>query len=665
MLGALALAGFQYSYKAKDNYLQNSVFTFLRFVSLFSVLLLLINPKIKKVDYYAEKARLIIAVDNSTSIDFFEKAGDVREFVNKLHNDPDLAERFDVQLFGFGEEVTKNPDLQFREKHTNISRVFKDLKNLNEASRAPTVLISDGNQTLGDNFLFSGAAYPQPIYPVIVGDTSDLQDLAISQVINNKYAFLNNKFPVEIMLSYFGKKNVDSRLIINKEGRQVYSQKLSFNEENNAAVIRTELPTTSIGVQKYTVEIQPFSGEENKENNNDQFAIEVVDERTRILMLYEKEHPDLGAIKKSIESNEQREVLLQKLGEKQVNLDDYQLVILFQPTSQFSTILQEIQDQEKNIWVITGPETDWRFFNEWQGIVRQEITGQPEQYQPVYNSSFDLFQTEDIGFSEFPPLEGNFGEMHLKEDASVLLYKRLQGVDTQDPLWFISTKERTKTAFLLGEGIWQWRSYSYRDKGTFEPFDTYMSKLVQFLSSGKRRDRLVISYDPFYRNNEELIIQAEYFDPNYIFDSNAEILFTIKNDSTGETRTIPFLLRNTKYVVDPGNLSPGDYSFTASVTGAGLARSGSFNLSSFEVEEQFSRANLEIMRSLAEEKEQRVYNLKEFQQLKNYLLETKSFLPLQKSRQNTVPLIEWFYLLGIIILSLALEWFLRKYYGYI
>ena len=46
----------------------NMLFSFLRFISIFSVLLLLINPKFEQVKLSVEKPNLIIAVDNSNSI---------------------------------------------------------------------------------------------------------------------------------------------------------------------------------------------------------------------------------------------------------------------------------------------------------------------------------------------------------------------------------------------------------------------------------------------------------------------------------------------------------------------------------------------------------------------------------------------------------------------
>jgi hypothetical protein len=49
----------------------------------------------------------------------------------------------------------------------------------------------------------------------------------------------------------------------------------------------------------------------------------------------------------------------------------------------------------------------------------------------------------------------------------------------------------------------------------------------------------------------------------------------------------------------------------------------------------------------------------------NDLLSDSRFAIIQKSSKKVVPLIDWKYLLVLIALSLAIEWFIRKYNGLI
>ncbi len=665
LLTALAIAAFQYFYKAKGNPLQNAIFGILRFITLFCVFLLLINPKIRKAEYFTEKPKLVLAVDNSASISHLQQSGQVQKFVRDLTEDRELKERFDIEVYGFGKEIDQTSEFDFDERQTDISHTLKELNPLMEGYMAPTVLISDGNQTLGQDLTYSARRYKQPIYPVVVGDTTQHSDLAVTRVNANKYAFLNNRFPVEIMVSYSGDQDVSSRVEITYGQNMLFSQNLEFGKNANSAVIRAELPASSVGIRTYRVKVLPLSGEKNSLNNTREFAVEVIDERSSILVLYSTLHPDLGVLKKTIESNEQREVVLKRISDGAVNPEDHQLVILYQPTSEFVPVLQQLQEKKKNYWVITGPATNWRSLNQQQDLFRQEITGQTEEFIPVFNENFGLFQTEDIGFSKMPPLSGNFGMLSSEKSAEILLFKEIQGMETTEPLLAISEENDFKRAFLFGADIWKWRSHSFREQGSFEAFDTFLGKVVQFLASGSRKERLTISYEPLYRGSEELVISAKYFDRNYVFDSEAKLSLQLKDNAEGEVREIPFMLRNDNYEVDLSNLPPGEYNFTVKVAGEGLSRSGTFKLLSFDVEKQFTGANAATLRAVAEEKGEELYFPDSPDVLKKKLLSSKSFLPVQKSRENNVPLIDWYYLLGIIILALSGEWFLRKYYGLI
>ncbi|MCC8360284.1 VWA domain-containing protein [Salinimicrobium sediminilitoris] len=661
---SLALALFQYFYKAKGRRSKNVIFATLRFLVIFALLLLLINPKINRTEYYNEKPNLVLAVDNSGSIREFGAGEEVQTLVTQLTTDPELQENFEIETFSFGRDLKPADSYDFKDPQTNLPAVFNDLSTLYEGRVAPVVLISDGNQTLGEEFTFAAQRLSQPVLPVVVGDTVRYQDLSISRINVNKYAFLNNRFPVEIMLNYSGDTSVATRLEIRKGNTVVHSQQLSFSSEDNAEVVRVELPANAVGVQNFEVRVRELPGEKNIVNNTREFAMEVIDERTKVLIAYSFLHPDLGAFKKAIESNQQREVELKPIPEVS-DLEEYQLVMLYQPDARFRSVMEQLYAQNRNYFLITGPKTDWRFLNQQQELFQQEITNQPEEYFPVWNENFKAFQTEEIGFSDFPPLEGNFGNLNAPGALDVLLYREVQGVETTMPLLGVTTAGESKIGFLFGADIWRWRGMSFRETGSFEKFDDLIGKFVHFLASGSRQDRLVVKHEPLYNESEEIIIRADYFDQSYEFDRRAALELRVKNKETGEQRQIPFLLNDRSFEVDLSSLSGGDYDFTVKVEGENLSRSGSFRILDFDVEKQFARANLEGLRNIAQLQGQNLYFLNDFERLKSELLSADSYPTIQKSRKNDVSLIDWKYLLGIIVLALSAEWFFRKYFGLI
>ncbi|MCX2837332.1 VWA domain-containing protein [Salinimicrobium sp. MT39] len=661
---ALIVALFQYFYKTKRRGSKNAIFATLRFLAIFALLVLLINPKISSTRYYTQKPALVLAVDNSSSIEEFGAGEEVINFAEAIRQDQQLKENFDIKIFSFGKDLEQHDSLNFEAPQTNLPAVFNRLASLYEDQVAPTVLITDGNQTIGEEFTFAAERYRQPVLPVVVGDTVKYQDLNISRINVNKYAFLNNRFPVEIMLNYSGNSSVETKLEILEGNSVVHSEQLSFSSQNNSEVIRVELPAGAVGVHNYLVRLEKLDTEKNLLNNTREFAVEVIDERTKVLIAYSVLHPDLGALQNAIEANQQREVELQSINQV-TDTKSYQLVILYQPDSRFKSLMDGLQEQNQNYFLITGPKTDWNFLNRQQDIFKQELTNQSEEFFPVWNENFKAFQTEDIGFSDFPPLEGSFGDFKAPENLDVLLGREVQGVNTGTPLMGVTTAGDSKVAFLFGADIWRWRSVVFRETGSFEEFDDLIGKLVQFLASKGRQDRLLVQYEPLYSGTEEVIIAADYFDQSYIFDRRARLEIQVENSETGEQRQIPLLLNGSSYKVDLSSLPAGDYNFRVSAAGEGLSQSGSFRILDFDVEKQFGRANIEGLQQIADQRGGQVYFLQEFQQLKNDLLSNDSYATVQKSREKNVSLIDWKYLLGIIVLALGAEWFLRKYYGLI
>lgn len=658
---ALALAGFQYFYKAKRGGAKRVVFSALRFITLFAVLLLIINPRINRTEYSLEKPNLVLAVDNSSSIEELGAGEEVRTLVNELRQDSQLREKFDIETFTFGKEVQQAGAINFSEPQTDLPQVFRTFDILFRDKTAPVVLITDGNQTRGEEFNFAAGRFRQPLIPVVAGDTTTYLDLNISRVNVNKYAFLNNKFPVEVMVNYTGNSSVETQLEISSGNAVIYSKPVSFSSEKNSEVVRAELQANSVGARIYTVSVNPVEAEKNVLNNRRDFAVEVIDERSKILIAYSVLHSDLGALRKSIESNQQREVVLKHISEVS-EVGEYQLVILYQPDSRFNNLISGIKSGGKNFFLITGPKTDWRFLNKVQNVFQQEITYQSEEFFPVWNENFKAFQTEDIQFSKLPPLEGNFGNLDFPEGLDILLYRKIQGVQTNQPLLSIAETEGSKMAFLAGANIWRWRSAVYQETGSFQKFDDLVGKLVQFLASGSRKERLVIDYEPLYAGSEEVVIKADYFDRNYNFDQRASLELELMSEGN-EQRQIPFLVKRNSYEVDLSSLPAGEYNFRVKVEGEPVSRSGSFRILDFDVEKQFASANLSGLKNLAAAGGGEVFFPNEFTRLKKQLLSDDSYATVQKSHQKNVSLIDWEFLLGIIVLALSAEWFLRKYYG--
>ena len=662
---ALLLALFQYLYKSKLKSNLKYILITLRSISIFGILLLLINPKFESFTYFDEKPTLVIAVDNSESVSYLKQDEKAREVVAALKGNSELNKRFNVQSYSFGKSVSTLDSLNFKERQSNLAMALKQFGEVYANQTAPIIVLSDGNQTYGSDYSYIAKGVKQPIYPIILGDSTIHSDLSIKQLNVNRYVYLKNKFPVEIIANYSGNTSINTELKIWSGNTVVFRKTLQFNASKQSEIISTALLANSVGVKTYRVELVALDSEKNTVNNFKNFGVEVIDQKTNIAVVYNWLHPDLGALKKAIESNEQRSVTLIKPKAYLNKINDFQLAILYQPDNSFNVVLKEIKEQKVNTFIISGATTNWNILNESQDYFKQKITNQTENYQPSLNRNYGTFIVENLDFNSFPPLKSEFGALQISVPHETLLYKTVNGITTEDILLATFEADATKHAILNGEDIWRWRAQSFLNTNGFNAFDEFINKLVQYLSSNKKRKRINIDYKSFYNGNDDVIISAQYFNKNFEFDNSASLSVVLKNKDTESVKEVPLLLNNGNYSVDLSGIDAGLYDFTVKHNLESVAASGSFQILEYNVEQQFLNADVTKLNALANNSNGEAYFASQLELLTTNILSDNRYKTIQKSTKNIVSLIDWKYLLGLIALSLFIEWFIRKYNGLI
>src|SRR5690606_14335578 len=280
---------------------------------------------------------------------------------------------------------------------------------------------------------------------------------------------------------------------------------------------------------------------------------------------------------------------------------------------------------------------------------------QSDDIQAALNSNYGTFAVEDIGFNNFPPLHTDFGALALSVPHEVMLEQTVSGISNGNPLLATMEINGKRDAIWDGEGFWRWRARSFLETESFESFDEFIGNLVQYLASNKRRSRSEVSSETFYYNNNPIKCSAQYFDKNYVFDNRASLNITVKNTETEKQTTFPMLLRNNYFEVDLNSLPAGEYNFTVSVSDEAVSSSGNFTILDFNVEQQFLNADFAKLNRVAQNNNGKAYFTEQSDILIQSLLENTNFQNIERSEQKVVPLIDWKYLLALIILALAAE----------
>ncbi|WP_405351995.1 vWA domain-containing protein [Nonlabens sp. Asnod3-H03] len=659
---AALVALFQYGYifSNKKNNKRKPWFALLRFLTVFTILILFLDLKFDKTTYQTIKPLLLLELDNSSSIVQLKADEELKADYNSLINHPSIKENFEVQEFLFSDVIKPLDSLKFAGVETNIFNAIEQPQKLFKDRNKAIIILTDGNQTSGNSYSYASIDAKSAVFPVIYGDTTNYPDLKITQLNVNRYSYLNNEFPVEIFTTYTGSEAITTQFKITNGNTTLHQEQIRFSKDNPSQIVNLNLTSKKVGTQSLRASLTPLTLEKNISNNNRNFAVEVIDQQTKVLILSNVIHPDIAALKKAIASNQQRDVSIQNTDDNP-DLNDYNMVIFYSPDNAFAKAYNQAKQLNKNTWTITGPSTDYEFLNSQMTAYSIEVDEEVDEVQPILNTSYTTFNLEDYSYDDYPPVQVPFGAVKMNTAPDVLIYKSIGDVETQQPLWFTYEENETRHAVFLAEGFWRWRAQSYLDEKDFKNWDELVGSQIQYLASNKRRNRLELDYKTFYYQNQKIIINAQYLDKNYEFEDNGILNITLIHKKSNNRTVRPFILDGNSYTVDLSGLEAGDYKFTVKVENDQLSQSGALSILEFDVEKQFISAHDQGMKQLVGI--DGVYYQGQIDEVITQLLKNPLLKPVERSSTSYASLVDWQYLLGFILLLLGLEWFLRKYSG--
>ena len=152
---------------------------------------------------------------------------EIKNYIKEIKSNKPLNDKFAIKYFSFGNGITTLDSLTFAENQTDIFQAIQSVNELYKNNLGTIILLSDGNQTIGNDYEFINSK--QAIHPLVIGDTTSYKDVRITQLNVNKYSYIKNKFPVEVLLNYEGNKAVNTRFSIFSGGKTVFTEKVSFS----------------------------------------------------------------------------------------------------------------------------------------------------------------------------------------------------------------------------------------------------------------------------------------------------------------------------------------------------------------------------------------------------------------------------------------------------
>lgn len=653
------------------------VMALLRFLSVSLLAVLLLEPMWRTMLTDVRKPVVILAQDESESVganlDEAQQQAYRRSWEDLAAR---LSETFDVRSYAFGERVREGVDFAFRDKASDLSElVTMAADQFGNQHLGAMVVASDGIYNQGLHPLYVPARPNAPVFTIGLGDTSQRKDLVLKRVFHNQVAYMGDRFTIQADIAARNCAGSEARLqvseVVGGNRRLLQTFALPIDRHNFFATREVVLEADAPGVRQYEVSLVPVEGETTAANNTRTFFVDVIDARQKILLLANSPHPDISALRQSLEKNRNYQVTSALVDRFREDPGSFDLVVLHNLPSgrhDISGLLEDLDQRQVPRMFIVGTQTDLARFNRAQPLLT--IVGDQRNtndVQGVFHPDFNLFNIPEETRKSLPafnPLTAPFGDFQASANAQVLLLQRIGKVDTRYPLLLFGETEGVKTAVLAAEGLWRWRLFDYLQHQDHAVFEALIGSNIQYatLKADKRRFRLAVSKAVF-QENEPVVVDAELYNQGLELVNEPDVTLVITNRD-GDAFDFTFSRTTRAYTLSAGMFPPGDYTCRAETTYGGetLSSEGKFSIQPLQLEIYESTADHALLRKWGADTGGGFFRPDELDQLGETLL-AAGLKPMVYTSTRTRSVIHLKWIFWTALLWLSAEWFLRRYLG--
>ena len=659
----------------KENNWLHWVLGFMR-AGLVSVLaILLLSPQIKSILTETKKPIIVVAQDNSESVTANMSKEEQSAFQASYRQlKEELAQEYEVKSYSFGSEVRENMDFSYTDKVSNISEVLNTVYDqYSNQNLGAVILATDGIYNEGSNPIYAGTKLSAPIYTVALGDTTPQKDVLIKRVFHNKIAYLGDKFSIQVDISAQNCAGANTQLVVKKlSGGAAQTFPIKVDKNNYFTTKEVILDADVAGVQRFVFSVNTIAGEVSTVNNNKEIFVDVLDARQKILILADSPHPDLSAIKSSMESNKNYEVEVKYASDTNINIPAYDFIILHQLPSKgrsLSTVFSAIKNNKKPVLFVVGSQTDIGKFNSTQNML--SISGNTEStndVQATIANNFSLYKIDPLitnAMPRFAPILAPFGQFSEGPNSSVLAYQRIGKVDTKYPLIIFGETNGAKSAVIAAENIWKWKLFDFLENKNHDIFDELLGKCIQYLSLKEDKRKFRVSLDKnIFNENEQIIFDAELYNQSYelINEPDASLVIT---DENGKNYNFTFDKVGNAYRLDAGLLGVGNYSYTAKTfsNGEELRYNGQFSIRPIQLELFETTADHSLLKLLSDKYGGDMVTPANLSSISTSIKDKGNVKPVLYESTKTRSVINLNWILFLLLGLLIFEWFMRRYFG--
>ncbi len=631
----------------------------------------------------------LVFFDNSRSIvlvDSLQKVNAVNNFYKDLQNSG--LENF--ENFKFGENVSSVDEISqagFSERRTNFSKIFEKINSENK-NISSVVILSDGIITEGATPVYQAERSGIPVYTISLGDTSRKNNIEIIKIITNEILYPETPSTINAAISSTGFNGKTAKVNLFEEGKLIDSKDIELNSGRTTNVNLSYTPKSS-GEKKLLLTVTEFEGESNFADNKKNIYINVLDNKINVLAIAGSPSPDLSFVLNSLKQDENLKVnsltqisqnsFLEKADVNKLIDSAEVLYLIGFPSNQTSqNILNKVNEviTKKRIpfFFIASATSDFSKLKTLQDELPFTILNASQGFTEVRanidlrNSNDPLMKTSNQNsFNEWnnlPPVLRTNSSIQPKPESKVLATVLINNIPINNPLIVTRRLGKSRSAAILGKDIWRWKLQRAENQNFL--FDNFILNSVKWLNTNEEQKSVSIRpVRKVFSLGEQVDFIAQVYDETLSPVSDAEV--SIKISGKGEVRNLSFSpLGNGLYEASIQNIEAGDYDFSgfAKLTGTDLGSDkGKFTINEIDIEMISKRTDNDFLNLLANQTGGKYFHQDNYSQIFDILKNNSAQRSKEKIERSEFVLWSNELLLVLIILLLAVEWFIRKRSG--
>ena len=598
---------------------------------------------------------------------------------------------------------------------TDISSVFSFIQNEQKTKNiGALILYSDGAYNAGSNPMYYAEKLGIPVYAVGLGDSTEIRDVALSEIFTNDVATINVTQPVDVTVRSVGAKSGD-RLMVSllADEEKIGEEPLSLKEGTNDYTMGFSFTPKKEGVVKLAAKITPsdHSIDATEKNNLRISYVNVLKNKFRIVLFAGSPSSDVSFIRDYYEGRKEIEFIsyVQKQGAEfyegnpaAEKVKDADLVILIgfpiSSTSNESLALVRklLVSESRPMLFVPSRSLDLEKLRSLEDAMPFSLKGarasgnelkvstalaSDKKDNPIFRAKSE--QTSQTKWESLAPLIKTETHFAAKPESEVLAEATMQGVKLGEPLVMSRTIGRARQVAFTGYGLWQWKLTSFGRERAFaslsrkkdstaigeSALDIFLGNSTRWLVTHDDQKRVRIGPTrKLYDAGEKIEFSGQVYDESFIPVDGATVTTKVTgaNISTPIALTLEPLSSGRYSAKFSQGLSAGDYTYTgeAKVDGKLLGTDGGrFNVGDYSPEFAEPRMRSDILRALSERTGGKFYTPETAAALMKDIQASSNFHAKRLEEKKDYEGRNMWQLLILAVAFFSTEWFIRKRTG--